>query len=241
MGVGGRHWITGLTGKAAVVTGGARGIGYGIARYLVDCGMRVWIADCDHRGGEAAASLLSTGNDVRFMQCDVANEAEVRELFRVVAREEGGLDAVVCNAGISGPFGTRVEELTLEAWNHVIAVNLTGCFLCAKYGVPLLRARRGAMVLVGSTRAQQSEAHTEAYSASKGGVVALTHALAISLGPAVRVNCVSPGWIDVRAEEPVAKEVEPLREKDHAQHPVGRVGTVDDVAALTAFLLSPAA
>jgi NAD(P)-dependent dehydrogenase (short-subunit alcohol dehydrogenase family) len=98
--------------------------------------------------------------------------------------------------------------------------------------VPVLRRAGGAAAIVNiaSTRALQSEPNTEAYAASKGGIVALTHALAVSLGPAVRVNCISPGWIDVRASQ--------LSDQDHAQHPVGRVGKPLDIAKLVLFLLS---
>ncbi|MCY1543119.1 3-oxoacyl-[acyl-carrier-protein] reductase FabG [compost metagenome] len=109
----------------------------------------------------------------------------------------------------------------------------------AKHCVPYLRAHRGAIVNLASTRAHQSEADSEAYAASKGGLLALTHALAISLGPEVRVNAVSPGWIDTR-ERSVQREA-PLSAQDHAQHPAGRVGKVEDVAAMVAWLLSPQA
>lgn len=231
----------GLEGKSAVVTGAARGIGYGIARELVGCGMRVWLADCDAERGEATAAALGREGEVRFVKCDVGEEEHVRALFEEVGRDTNELHGLVCNAGIGGPFGVPLEQVSLEEWNRVLSVNLTGCFLCVKYAVRLLRAARGAVVTIGSTRAIQSEPHTEAYSASKGGIVALTHALAISLGPEVRVNCVSPGWIDVRGAEPGAEEPEPLRPEDHAQHPVGRVGTVEDIATLVAYLLSSAA
>lgn len=235
--ISGERW----RGKVALVTGAARGIGLGIARHLVACGMRVWIADCNRAGGEAAAAALAQHGDVRCIACDVACEADVRAMIDSVKEHGGRLDALVCNAGIGGPFGTPLEEVTLEQWNRVLAVNLTGCFLCAKYAAPLLRTARGAVVTIASTRALQSEPHTEPYSASKGGIVALTHALAISLGPDVRVNCISPGWIDVRAEQPEPAQPEPLRPEDQQQHPAGRVGTAEDIAALTAFLLSDAA
>jgi NAD(P)-dependent dehydrogenase (short-subunit alcohol dehydrogenase family) len=135
-----------------------------------------------------------------------------------------------------------VEQLALESWNRQLGVNLTGAFLMAKHAAPHLRAARGAIVNVASTRALQSEANTEAYSASKGGLVALTHALAVSLGPAVRVNCVSPGWIDVSGwQKSAPRQPASLSAADHAQHPAGRVGTPEDIAAMVAFLLSDAA
>jgi hypothetical protein len=127
----------------------------------------------------------------------------------------------------------------LEVWNRYLATNLTGCFLMAKYCVPHLRQARGAIVNIASTRAIQSEPHTEAYSSTKGGLVALTHALAVSLGPQIRVNCVSPGWIAVSEwKKRSQRKAADLRPEDHAQHPAGRVGTPGDVAALVAFLIS---
>ncbi len=110
-----------------------------------------------------------------------------------------------------------------------------------KHAVPHLRNTRGAIVNMASTRALQSEPDTEAYAATKGGMVALTHALAVSLGPEIRVNCISPGWIDTRAWQGGSDEVEALSQADHHQHPAGRVGTPEDIAALVAYLISPQA
>ena len=115
-----------------------------------------------------------------------------------------------------GAFGP-LEETTLETWNRVLATNLTATFLLAKAAAADLRRARGAIVTIASTRAHMSEPDTLAYSASKGGLVALTHALAMTLAPEVRVNCVSPGWIDTGKHGP-------LKPSDHAQHPAGRVG-----------------
>jgi len=212
-----------MTQKTVLVTGGAQGIGRAIAALLWARGYRVAIADL-----EAPARK----NEVFFFhRTDVAREAAVRACVRAVVKRFGRLDALVNNAGLAGPQDPPVDKLPLARWNRRIAVNLTGPFLMAKHCAPHLRRARGAIVNIASTRAVQSEPNTEAYSASKGGLVALTHALAISLGPRVRVNCVSPGWI---AHAPV-------RRKDHAQHPVGRVGNDEDVAQLVAFLLSEAA
>jgi NAD(P)-dependent dehydrogenase (short-subunit alcohol dehydrogenase family) len=135
----------------------------------------------------------------------------------------------VGNAGIM--VRKPVTELGLDEWRRVLDTNLTAAFLLAKHAAGHLRRARGAIVTIASTRALQSEPGTEAYSASKGGLVALTHALAVSLGPEVRVNCVSPGWIDTAGE--------PLSNADHEQHPAGRVGRPEDVAALVDWLLGP--
>jgi NAD(P)-dependent dehydrogenase (short-subunit alcohol dehydrogenase family) len=123
-----------------------------------------------------------------------------------------------------------LRGLTLAEWHRVIDTNLTATFLLARAAETALRKAHGAVVTIASTRAKMSEPNTESYSASKGGLVALTHALAISLGPDVRVNCVSPGWIETN-------DYPALRHKDHAQHPGGRVGKPQDVAEIVAFLL----
>ena len=125
-----------------------------------------------------------------------------------------------------------LRTLTLAEWHRVIDTNLTAAFLLARAAEKPLRQARGAIVTIASTRALMSEAETESYSASKGGLLALTHALAISLAPDVRVNCVSPGWIET-------KDYAGLRRKDHAQHPAGRVGRPQDVAEIVAWLLDP--
>ena len=143
------------------------------------------------------------------------------------ARVRGRLDALVCNAGVM--IRAPLAKLTLEAWNSVIATNLTSTFLLVRAAEAMLRQARGAVVTIASTRAHMSERDTFAYSASKGGLVALTHSLAVSLGPDVRVNCISPGWIDTSGEV--------LHADDHAQHPAGRVGTPEDVAGLVAWLV----
>ena len=203
--------------KVALVTGGAQGIGRATALLLAGRGYQVAVADLQE-------------SDFFFVRTDVSREASVRACIRAVVKRFGRLDALVNNAGLAGPHDGPIEKLNLARWNRRIGVNLTGPFLMAKHAVPHLRRAKGAIVNIASTRALQSEPDTEAYAASKGGLVALTHALALSLGPAVRVNCISPGWISHK----------PVRKKDHAQHPVGRVGVGQDVAELVAYLLSDA-
>jgi NAD(P)-dependent dehydrogenase (short-subunit alcohol dehydrogenase family) len=221
-------------GRVALVSGAARGIGLGIAAWLITEGWRVVIADNDHLRGPKVAEAL--GENALFIAMDVADERQVVGAVDQLLREYGRLDALVCNAAISDPHHTVLESLDLFDWNRVLAVNLGGPMLLAKHCAPYLRAHRGAIVNLASTRAHQSEPDTEAYAASKGGLLALTHALAISLGPEIRVNAVSPGWVDVRdARE---RRAAPLTDADHAQHPSGRVGCVEDVAGVVAWLLS---
>jgi NAD(P)-dependent dehydrogenase (short-subunit alcohol dehydrogenase family) len=212
------------TAPGVVVTGAAQGIGRAIAALLASRGYQVAVADVKAPSGPLAPGIF-------YVRTDVSSEASVRAAVHGAMKRLGRLDALVNNAGIASPGNGPLEKLSLREWNRRIGVNLTGAFLMAKHCAPHLRRTGGAMVNIASIRALQSERDTEAYAASKGGLVALTHALALSLGPQVRVNCVSPGWI--------AKEK--LRRKDHAQHPVGRAGRPDDVAELVAYLLSDAA
>ena len=225
--------------RSILITGGAQGIGKAMAQRFARQGDRVFIADVDEEAGRETEAELAPLGEVRFIHMDVADEASVQEgICQVVARADR-LAGLINNAGLTEPVMGRLEETRLADWDRVIGVNLTGCYLCARAAAPLLRRGRGAIVNIASTRAIQSEPDTFAYAASKGGVVALTHALAVSLGPEVRVHCVSPGWIDVGPWRKASlRRPSDLRPEDHGQHPVGRVGRPEDVAALVAFLLS---
>jgi NAD(P)-dependent dehydrogenase (short-subunit alcohol dehydrogenase family) len=209
----------------AIITGGAQGIGRATALYLQQKNFQVVVADIE--------TLEQPG--ITFIKADASSEADLKHLIETTLKTHGQIDALVNNVGVG--INKPLSELTLEAWNHVLAVNLTSIFLTTKYAEPYLRAVKGAVVNIASTRAMMSEANTEAYSASKGGVVALTHALSISLGPDVRVNCVSPGWIET-GEWQKEKRAVTHSEADKSQHPVGRVGQPKDIAAMIYYLLS---
>ncbi|MCK2149384.1 SDR family oxidoreductase [Marinobacter alexandrii] len=225
--------------QVALVTGGAKGIGRGIVQYLAQQGWRVVFCDTDTQIGEQLAQAGS--GQLKFVPADVAREADVERLLQVTLEWGGQLDAVINNAGIADPETGPIEDLSLEDWQRRLNVNLTGPFLVTKHAVPYLRKSRGAIVNMASTRALQSEPDTEAYAATKGGLVALTHSLAVSLGPEIRVNCISPGWIDTRAHQGSSEGVPPLTQDDHRQHPAGRVGVPNDIAALVDYLISPKA
>jgi NAD(P)-dependent dehydrogenase (short-subunit alcohol dehydrogenase family) len=206
--------------RVVLVTGGAAGIGAAVAARLARDGFRVVIADRE---------VARPDHPARSLVADVADEASVAALVQSIRDIEGRLDALVSNAGFM--IRKPMRDLTLAEWNSVLATNLTATFLLVRAAEDLLRAAGGSVVTIGSTRARQSEPDTESYTASKGGLVALTHALALSLGPAVRVNCISPGWILTKGPAPGPE--------DHAQHPAGRVGHPADIAALVAWLVGP--
>lgn len=203
-------------------------------------GMRVVIAERDREAGREAVVELRAFGEIKFERTDVSREPDVKRLVARTVDRFGRIDALVNNAGF---MEERVPpaQLTLAAWNAVLGVNLTGAFLCAKHASRHLARRQGTIVNIASTRALMSEPNTEAYSASKGGIVALTHALAISLGPSIRVNAISPGWIEVSDWKKKSRRTMPKHSKaDREQHPVGRVGRPEDVAALALHLVSEA-
>ncbi len=229
--------------RTALVTGGGQGIGRGIVETLIARGWRVLALDRDNEalrelaGAYPADALLTVA-------ADVASERAVASAFDRFDKwlkrngEPAGLDLLVNNAGIADPYCGPLEKLSLAKWRTWLDSHLTGAFLCTRGAVPRLRKRDGASVVnMASTRAFQSEPHTEAYAASKGALVAFTHALAISEGPAIRANVICPGWIETAQYKKSSERSEPKHRKiDRMQHPAGRIGTPDDIAQAVLYL-----
>jgi NAD(P)-dependent dehydrogenase (short-subunit alcohol dehydrogenase family) len=225
--------------KVVAVTGGGQGIGRAIALYFAGAEYAVSVADNDAAAGREVLDLLrAAGVPAMFMRVDVARERDVKAWLARTKRALGPVQVLVNNAGISR--NAPVLKLRAADFDRVIAVNLRGNFLCAQAAARQMVAAgiKGSIINIASTRAFMSEAGTEAYSASKGGIAALTHALAISLGPhGIRVNAISPGWIETRDWKKLAKACKPKHSRrDRAQHPVGRVGTPKDIAEACLFL-----
>lgn len=201
--------------KHAIVTGGAGLIGAELCTTLQMADYEV--ASFDIR--EAPAGI-------RSVLCDVSNEAAVLAAFAELGWES--LDLLVNNAGIASPDLGPITELSLGDWRAVTDSHLTSAFLMTRAAVPLM-SEGASIVNMLSTRAFMSERNTEAYAASKGGLFGLTHALAVSLGPKIRVNGIAPGWISSDKH---------LRGEDHTQHPAGRVGRPEDVSRAVLYLAS---
>ncbi len=223
-------------GKVALVTGGAEGIGACIAKLFAAEGASVVIADTNVKAGERRRlSIQEKRRPAEFIKADLGVAAEVTRLVAETVKRCGRLDVLVNNAGIGSgvPFAKR----PVAEWDRVLAVNLRGAYLAAQAAAPHLAKHGGAIVNIASTRALQSEADTEPYSASKGGVLALTHSLAVTLSGQVRVNAVLPGWIVTDDWRFDGKKTN-VTKSDHAQHPAGRVGRPEDIAHACLFLCS---
>ncbi|CAI6085132.1 SDR family NAD(P)-dependent oxidoreductase [Cohnella sp. JJ-181] len=220
-------------GRTVIVTGAAGGIGRHLSRAYAEAGASVALSDVPGAGGEAlAAELTDEGYAALYLAADLTEAAAAQHIVERAAAWTGRIDALVHNAGIG--IWKSPLELTLEEWDRVMSINLRGAFLCGREAAKAMkRTGGGAIVNVASTRAMQSEPNSEAYAASKGGILALTHALAMSLGPdGIAVNAVSPGWIETG-------DYDALRPVDHEQHPAGRVGRPADVVRACFYLTDP--
>jgi NAD(P)-dependent dehydrogenase (short-subunit alcohol dehydrogenase family) len=228
-----------LEGRVALVTGAGAGIGRAIAARFLDDGARVMIVDVDQDAGVDARDELAARGPVAFEPADLADEAAIIAVVAATIAWGGALDILVNNAAIVPERRMPLAELDRATWQRSLDVNLTAPILLTRESAPQLRSRSGSVVNITSTRASMSEPDTLPYSASKGGLSALTHALAIGLGPEIRVNAIAPGWVATDAWKPRDQRHEPkLSARDHAQHPVGRVGRPEDIAALASWLAS---
>jgi NAD(P)-dependent dehydrogenase (short-subunit alcohol dehydrogenase family) len=226
-----------LTGKRAVVTGGASGIGEATVRAFSEAGAEVWIIDIDEG---RASSLAGQIPQSRAFRCDITDEREVGTLFKDVDR----LDILVNNAGI-GLVG-NVEETELTDFQRLFRVNVEGTFLMTRAAIPLLSTARGSIVNIGSVAGLVGVKRRFAYCATKGAVVAMTRQLAVDYPTQFRVNCIAPGTVDTPFVEGYLEkyhkhEKDKVRAELNQRQPIGRLGKPDEIARLALYLCSPAA
>jgi NAD(P)-dependent dehydrogenase (short-subunit alcohol dehydrogenase family) len=230
--------------RVVIVTGGASGIGRGIAEEFAREGETVVIADVDAAAGRALEeSLRQAGRTALFVETDVRDASRIERLVAVASGTYGRIDVLCNNAGIE--WYQRADEYTIDQWNAIHDVNLRGAFLCTKHAYPWLRERGGCVVNISSVQGIANEAHISAYAASKAGLLALTRGMAVDFAPhGVRVNAVCPGAIHTgmmdRALEHVANREDAIQAIGRTI-PLGRVGQPLDVAQAVRFLASPAA
>ena len=232
-----------LDGKVAMVTGGAMGIGKATAARMAEEGAKVALTDIDQEECQGVAEEIDRkGENARAWTMDVSEEDEVREVFREVVDAFGGLDILVNNAGISGA-DKPPHELTREEWEKVMAVNVTGVFLCTKYAIPHLRERGGGSIInLSSIYGIISARDIPPYHASKGAVRLMSKTDALFYGKdGIRVNSVHPGFIwTPLVEEFLAEQgdVEEGKKQLESLHPIGRIGEPEEIASTILFLAS---
>ncbi len=224
-----------LTGKTAIVTGAAGGIGKGIAEVFVERGAHVVIADVDEAGGAATAAQL--GDAATFIQCNVADEASVKALANQCDR----IDVLVNNAGVN--FVKPFDEMTVAEWDHVISVDLRGTFLCTHACIDrFLEQGSGSVINIASVHSYACYPGAAPYDAAKWGVVGMTKSLAVEYASRnVRFNCLSPGLIDTQIWQDMlaaVKDVDACMAHWRANIPAGRVGTPREMGLVAAFLAS---
>jgi 3-oxoacyl-[acyl-carrier protein] reductase len=227
-----------LTGKSALVTGGSRGIGRACCLTLASAGARVCV---NYRVEAPSAELAveeieNAGGEAFALAADVSRREEAEMLVDETVHRFGSLDILVDNAGIWK--GSPVDEMSDDEWGEMLAINLTGTFLCTRAAVPVMKeARSGRIINISSTAGQRGEAFHSHYAATKGAVISFTKSLAVELAPhGITVNCVAPGWVatDMSQESLLGPE----RDAILATIPLGRVARPEEIAGAVAFLAS---
>lgn len=233
-----------LNKKVAIITGGGSGQGKAACKLFAQEGAKVIIAEWnDKTGTETEEELKNLGLEVTFIKTDVSNEESVKNMVQHTLDKYGKIDILFNNAGIGYSFSNRYKmadlvDTSLEDWNSILGINLNGMFLCSKYILPIMRNQKnGNIVNNSSMNALVGESGADAYTAAKGGMVALTRVMAkdnASYG--IRVNCICPGGIDTPMIAPALDAIPNLREHLASNIPLQRLGLPDDIAYAALYL-----
>lgn len=227
-----------FAGKTAIVTGSSRGVGRATALRLAEGGANVVVNYLSNAAEalETAAMCKQKGVEAIIVQADVSEFAGAQEIAKQTLAAFGRIDLLVCNAGVWD--GAPIDEMSEELWNKVINTNLKSAWAMTKVCVPAMKKQAsGAIVMVSSTSGQRGEPNYSNYSASKGGQISFTKALACELAPKIRVNAVAPGWIETAMVRPVFEDAA-YEQSVIDSIPLKRIATTDDVALSICFLLS---
>jgi NAD(P)-dependent dehydrogenase (short-subunit alcohol dehydrogenase family) len=227
--------------KVAIVTGAAKGIGWGVAKVLSQKGAKVVVVDWDEENGKrTAADINREGGEAIFVKCDVSNEEQVRAMIAQTIDSFGQIDILVNNAGV-GVYKS-ILDATSEDWDHCLAVNLKGVFLCSKYAIPYMqKLGKGAIVNISSVHSHATVNGVGPYAASKGGITALTRNMAIDYGPTIRVNSIAPGWVITPLIQSIFDAYDDPAEQRRLveeRQVMKRIGQPEDVGYAVAFLAS---
>lgn len=239
-----------LAGRVALITGAGRGQGLAAARRFAAEGARIVVNDLDAPSVTAAVeSIRAVGGEAAGAVGDVSNLADVRRALAVAQETFGGLDILYNNAGIgysaTKRFGVAMSDIvscTEDDWRRIMDINVGGIFLFCKYGIPLMIARGGGVILnTASIAALRGGQDAHAYTASKGAIVALTRAIAVTYGPkGIRANTLCPGVIDTEMIHETLIERDDIRTTLARNTPLRRIGTAEDIADVALFLVSDA-
>jgi len=224
-----------LKDKVAVVTGGAKGIGAGIVKSFVAEGARVVVADKDEAAGKRIA-----GKQVSFCITDVSSGSSVQAMITFTIKKYGRLDVLVNCAGYH--ISKSVEDTSEEEWDFIISTNLKSTFLCSKYAIPHLRKAKGSIINISSMVGLVGQSNAGAYSASKGGQIAMTKGMALDFAKdGIRVNAICPGWVETPlVEDWFDQQPDPKTARKYilSVHPLGRIATIEEIGTAAVFLAS---
>lgn len=230
-----------LKDKVAIVTGGSKGIGWGVATVFAQEGAKVVVVARDPQAGEQTAEEIRyKGGEAIFVACDVSNEEQVKAMVQQTLDTYGKIDILVNNAGVG--IYKSVLDTTSEEWDRCLSIDLKSVFLCSKYVIPQMQALgKGAIINMSSVHSRSTVGSVAPYVASKGGITALTRNMAIDYGPVIRVNTISPGWVLTPLIQGIFDSSDRPAEKQgliEQRQVMKRIGTPEDIGHAAAFLAS---
>jgi NAD(P)-dependent dehydrogenase (short-subunit alcohol dehydrogenase family) len=230
-----------LKNKVAIITGSAKGIGKGCALVFAEEGAKVVIVDIDEKSGEQTVKEIAERNGIsKFIRTDLTRSNDVQSMITNVISTFGQIDIMFNNAGYH--ISKNVEVTSEDEWDFIINTNLKSVFMCCKYSIPHLRKTKGCIINMSSMVGLIGQSNAGAYSATKGGIVAMTKGMALDFAKdGIRVNCICPGWVHTPLVEDwfsQQKDPQKAREYIYSVHPLNRIASSEEIGKAAAFLAS---